>query len=368
MIKAYMKEGKKFYEVYVAERDRDKKILARRKRGIASEREAKEVEFQFKSELRDIKGQVPQWTWFKWKNEVLRRVKMKFKNATLQNYEAYLKNWTPPEWDSKKINEISSEEVYNAVESSSSKLSPVSKQTFLKILKRIFQEAVEDGLISLNPARGLNMKAPDSVKKVLTTNEVETLLNAARDVDHRFYPVWCFAVKTGLRSGEMHALLWSDIDFERGLISVTKQWTRKDGVTPTKSRENRVVPISEDLRGFLLDLKKNCEGQDHVLPRLVEWTHGDQAKVIREFCIGAGITPIKFHDLRATFITNMLSQGVPLVKVMSIVGHKNMETTDLYLRLAGVDIKGATDALSYRVPTETSDENVISVNFGQKRS
>lgn len=368
MIKAYMKDGKKYYEVYVAERDQDKKILARRRRGITSDREAKEVEFQFKSELRDIVNQAPKWTWFKWKNEVLRRVKMKFKIATSANYEAYLKNWVPPEWDSKMINEITSEDVYNTVESSSSRLSPISKLTFLKILKRIFQEAVEDGLISNNPARSINIKTPDSVKKVLTTNEVESLLNMAKDSNHRFYPVWCFAVKTGMRSGEMQALLWSDIDFDRGLISVTKQWTKKDGLTPTKNRENRMVPISDDLREFLIELKRTSEERDHVLPRLTEWTNGDQASVLKEFCVGIGITPIKFHDLRATFITNMLSQGVPLVKVMTIVGHKKMETTDIYLRLAGVDIKGATDALSYKVPTEASVANVISVSFGQKNS
>ena len=62
----------------------------------------------------------------------------------------------------------------------------------------------------------------------------------------------------------------------------------------------------------------------------------------------------------------MLSQGVPLVKVMSIVGHKKMETTDIYLRLAGVDVKGATDALSYSVPLESDSANVITVKFGQK--
>ena len=95
----------------------------------------------------------------------------------------------------------------------------------------------------------------------------------------------------------------------------------------------------------------------------MEWTHGDQARVLREFCTSIGISSIKFHDLRATFITNMLSQGVPLVKVMAIVGHKKMETTDIYLRLAGVDIKGATEALGYAVPHEVDQSNVISINF-----
>jgi integrase len=103
-----------------------------------------------------------------------------------------------------------------------------------------------------------------------------------------------------------------------------------------------------------------------VLPHLIEWTHGEQAKVLKEFCRAIGITNVKFHDLRATFITNMLSQGVALVKVMSIVGHKKMETTDIYLRLAGVDIRGATEALSYSVPVDVEKAQVIPIQFGAK--
>lgn len=366
MIKSYMKDNKKYYEVFVNERDQNKKLIGKRKRGIASEREAKQIEFQLKTELKDLTSRTPVWTWENWTNEVLRRVKIKFKNATLQNYESYINKWIPESWNKLKINEIYSDEIYRVIEASGVKLSPISQHTFLKILKRIFQEAVESGYLNHNPAKGLAIRTPESSKKVLTTSEVETLLAVAKDSNHRFYPVWCFAVKTGMRSGEMYALLWSDVDFERGLISVTKQWTKKDGTTPTKSRENRVVPISQDLKEFLLELQKSQNGNDHVLPRLIEWTHGDQSRVIREFCRASGVTEIKFHDLRATFITNMLSQGVPLVKVMSIVGHKKMETTDIYLRLAGVDIKGATDALSYSVPKAGISENVIKVHFGQK--
>lgn len=363
MIKSYMKENKKLYEVFVIARDQNRKLIGKRKRCISSEREAKQIEFQYKLELLDLTSQAPSWTWLDWKKEVLRRVKLKFKNATLQNYESYLKKWVPKEWDSRKLNTINSEDIYNALEASGTGLSPISKHSFLKILKRIFQEAVESGHLSHNPAKNLKVKTAESSKKVLTTNEVETLLFSAKESNHRFYPIWCFAVKTGMRSGEMYALQWSDIDFERNLISVTKQWTKKDGVTPTKTGDNRVVPISQDLKGFLLELKQAQPNQDFVLPHLVEWTHGEQAKVLKEFCKAIGITTVKFHDLRATFITNMLSQGVPLVKVMSIVGHKKMETTDIYLRLAGVDIKGATDALSYSVPLGSDSTNVIAVNF-----
>ncbi|MCP4912806.1 MAG: tyrosine-type recombinase/integrase [Oligoflexia bacterium] len=76
------------------------------------------------------------------------------------------------------------------------------------------------------------------------------------------------------------------------------------------------------------------------------------------FCRQIGITEIKFHDLRATFITNALTQGVSLPQVMSIVDHARTSTTDEYLRLAGVNVKGATDQISYSLPLK-DESNLV---------
>ena len=63
MIKTYMKDDKKLYEVYVAERDLNKRLISRRKRGISSEREARQIEFNFKTELKLTAQQKPILTW-----------------------------------------------------------------------------------------------------------------------------------------------------------------------------------------------------------------------------------------------------------------------------------------------------------------
>ncbi len=367
MITSYEKDNKKFYEVYVAERDQSKKLIAKRKRGIKSEREAKEIEFRFKSELRSISKNQNSITWGLWHAEFLERAKLNYKNSTVANYDGYLKKWIPKDWEYRPIREITSKDVYGLVEKSKVKLGLISQKNIVKMLRRIFQSAVDEGHLDRNPASGVLVKTGETIKKVLTAKEVEILLRNAKEVRHPFYPVWTFAVKTGMRSGEMYALKWSDIDFEAKLISVSKQWTNKDGTHALKTGDWRVVPISRDLEVFLLDhramLKVNSE---FVLPRLEDWTHGDQAKVLKKFCALLGITEVKFHDLRATFITNMLAQGVALVKVMAIVGHKKMETTDEYVRLAGVEVRGATEALGYEVPQEEVGENVIAVNFGRR--
>ena len=368
MIKTYMKGPKKLYEVYVAERNQNKRIISKRKRGVASEREAKEIEFQFKALLRSPAHQRPLWNWANWHQEFLRRARLNYRIATLKNYDGHLRKWIPESWSAKLIDQITTDEVHEVIQCSSVRLGSVSQKNLLKMLKRVFQAALDDGLIGKNPVQGITIKVGQSIQKVLTAREIDILLREARDANHRFYPVWAFALKTGMRSGEMYALKWTDGDLDAEIIAVNKQWTSKDGLHELKTGDWRVAPICTDLKEMLLEMKLQKKDQcEYVLPRLMDWTHGEQAKILREFCNLIGITSVKFHDLRASFITNMLAQGVPLVKVMAIVGHKRMETTDIYLRLAGVDVKGATESLGYAIPRNIDKSNVFTVNFGKKK-
>ncbi len=201
-----------------------------------------------------------------------------------------------------------------------------------------------------NPCLGIRIRVPEVEQKVLTTAEANILLQEARRHGHSFFEVWALALMTGMRSGELYALKWVDVDFDARIISLTRQWTSKNGFGPTKTRKTRVVPISESLLSFLKEMKLKAGEAEFVLPRISEWERGEQAQVLQEFCLAIGITPVKFHDLRATFITNLLAQGESLARVMSIVGHAELRTTNGYLRRAGVDVKGGTDRLGYSIP------------------
>jgi integrase len=377
-ITAYIEDGQKLYEVFVKGRDNNGKQVARRKRGVTSERKAKEVEFEFKKELEAIAGAETPWTWGDWYAECLKRMKLTFKKSTVELYDGCLKKWLPADWSKKELPDFTKTDIYEFIfETMSTEASMNLRRATFKRIHRIFAMAVEEGILVRNPANGITVKVPEPEQAVLNSNEADLLLIRAKESCHRFYPIWAFALMTGMRSGEMYALRWSDIDLETGLISITKQWTSKDGIHATKANRNRVVPINPDLRRFLTELKlmggytetlwdgvNKCEVtyKDYVLPRLVEWHNGEQAAVLEDFCKSIGVTEVKFHDLRATFITNMLAQGVSLVAVMAIVGHRKMSTTDKYVRLAGVGIQGATEKLGYRIP-EQNPGKVIQLVF-----
>jgi integrase len=351
-IRTFEQCGRKFYEVYVSGETNGGRRFQKKKTKIDTLKKAQETEFEFKRELARLKEQAVPYRWEEWLEACLHRMKGNFQPSTIVNYRTTLDKWITPLWKGRDIHTIKRDDVYRAIfETVDPRLKPASRKCVLKFTKRLFQIALEEGLIERNPCLGIRVRVPEVEQKVLTTAEANLLLQEARRHGQPFYDIWATALMTGMRSGELFALRWTDIDFDARIISVTRQWTSKNGFGPTKSRKTRVVPISDGLLQFLKELKLKRGDAEFVLPHLDEWKNGEQARVIASFCQAIGITPVKFHDLRATFITNLLAQGESLARVMSIVGHTELRTTNGYLRRAGVDVKGGTDKLGYSLPS-----------------
>ncbi len=197
--------------------------------------------------------------------------------------------------------------------------------------------------------------------------EIKTLLKGAKEENHPWYHIWSFAFLTGMRSGELKALQWKDIDFQRRIISVSKSYNSVSrAIKCTKAGYWRSVPISKDLQEIIAELQKEsqCDPEDFVLPRLGTWENGESGKVLRAFLKKHNIdTHVVFHTLRACFATHMLAQGVDQATVMKIGGWRDMKTFQIYVRLAGVEVAGATDVLEVlpKMDSLSPKGNVISL-------
>jgi hypothetical protein len=153
-------------------------------------------------------------------------------------------------------------------------------------------------------------------------------------------------VGTGMRSGELYALEWDQIDFDNKLLFVHRNWTSRTGFGPTKGRYWRSVPIeSTQVLNLLKELKLKRGNERFVLPRFQCWTDGSQAEILRQFCEGSGLPSIRFHTLRACFATQLIRDSVAPAVVMKICGWKDLKTMQRYIRLAGIEVKGATQGL-----------------------
>lgn len=172
--------------------------------------------------------------------------------------------------------------------------------------------------------------------------EVARFLRAAHDEGLLVYVLFAMAVFTGMREGELAGLLWSDIDFERRLITVDKSFNG-----PTKAGDVRYVPILDPLLPILQRWRLVCPGA-LVFPNERGGMHGKSARVFQEVLhrvLDAAGFPkaeragrlrryVVFHDLRHTFASHWVMRGGDIFKLQKILGHKSMQMTQRYAHLA----------------------------------
>lgn len=131
------------------------------------------------------------------------------------------------------------------------------------------------------------------------------------------------------------------------------------GVKSTKNSEWRNAHISQDLKEVLLKIKKEHPHNENVLPQLAGWRDGNAGKILRAFLLRIGTDRhITFHTLRACFATHVLASGAEPTQVMKMGGWSDFKTFQIYIRMAGVDVKGVTDDFNV-TPKLGALDNVI---------
>lgn len=168
--------------------------------------------------------------------------------------------------------------------------------------------------------------------------------------------------KTILTNGgsELYALDWGDIDDKNGIIRVSKSFCKRSkSVKCPKNGLWRNVDISPQLHELIQELRVVRGNEKSVLPNFPVWKNGDAPKVLRLFLDDIGLTKqIVFHTLRACFATHLLGMGVDASKVMRMGGWSDLKTFQIYLRLAGVDVKGITAGYDV-LPGADAFQNVV---------
>jgi len=271
---------------------------------------------------------------------------------TIDNYLTCLNKHTKI-WTGRPISEISTDEIRNLIKSRLGEVSPQQQKNVLKYIRGIFTYAVESGLLMRNPVPKLSFRTGDKIKKVLTFQQARHFLEKALEYGHDWYPIWVAALYTGMRNGELYALSWDKVDFDNGTILVSSTWNKKDGTKElTKSGEDRVIEIASPLLLVLKELKLKCDGSPYVFPRIQDWDTGRQAEILRMFLGSIGLPRMRFHDLRASWATMLLSRGLEPAKVMKLGGWRDLKTMMIYLRKAGIDTKGTLENFTIHDATQ----------------
>jgi len=214
----------------------------------------------------------------------------------------------------------------------------------LEQLRAILRFAKNEGHINASPferaSTPLISKADETKRtRVLSFAEERKLLKACETQDRRhLIPLIIFAVETGMRKGEMLSLRWSDVDGFNRQITVR--------ATTTKTLQARVVPISKRLYDVLDAMSKADTRSLEVFRAAPVFTWKKWQNSWEAACEAAGIKGLRWHDLRATFITRLVEQGVPVELVAKISGHADVATLYAhYLRSSASAIETARKAL-----------------------
>lgn len=160
---------------------------------------------------------------------------------------------------------------------------------------------------------------------VLTRDEIKRLISASRDIIDLL--IVSLLLETGLRAREALSLRKSDIDMEKREIRVLN----------AKLGESRIVfigPLTYEILSRYLPFVRDGD-------RVLQITYTGLYKRLKSLAIRAGIDPRKVrpHVFRHTFATESLRRGIALPALQTLLGHRDIKTTQVYLHLAIEDIK-----------------------------
>jgi len=189
----------------------------------------------------------------------------------------------------------------------------------LALLKRMFNLAIDWELFrDLNPVRKVKFfREFNTGMRTLSPEEEERLLRIAAPY---FQDLILFDLNTGLRSGELFTLQWSDVDFEKNILSVFAPKTQKTRCIPINSAARKV------LEAWALGRKNEFVFYNFETGKpFVDLKTG-----FARACEKAGITGVTWHTLRHTFASRLVNRGVDIVTVKELLGHSSVTVTMRY--------------------------------------
>ena len=261
--------------------------------------------------------------------------------ATADRYHLIIETYTIPRIGRIKLSKLTSRDLqklykdlmeHGRIQTRSGKGNPGLSSTTVRsvhlTLHCAFERAVKERLISRNPTDDcIAPKVQKIEMKTLLPEHLKAYLDAAtaRDVLPMFY----LELVSGLWKGELVALLWSDLDADHKTIFVSKQYVRNPSGEVILSRPKtetsvRQVSIPQGAVDLLIQEHDKHPDNPYMFPSPVtgEMYHPDSVVKLHEKILeDAGLEHIRFHDLRHTFATLALQNGVDVKTVSSMLGH-----------------------------------------------
>ncbi len=222
----------------------------------------------------------------------------------------------------------------------------------------VFQQAIHNRKTEWNPARQIKKRKEENERvRFLTAEEEAALMKVIREECPKREPEVLVALHSGMRRSEQYrtaqvpdgGLKWEHVNLRVGIIRLPR----------SKNHKPRNIPMNSVLRRTLASIPR-------VISRALVFS-GEPDKWFGEVCLKAEINDFGWHDLRHTFASRLVMEGVPLGAVMELMGHSQISTTKRYAHLAPQYLAGAVECLAQSpAPSSTASSTRSFAVFGNQ--
>ncbi len=229
-------------------------------------------------------------------------------------------------------------------------LSAKTVRNINQVISSAIDFAVAQKIIPENPCKAVALpKVEHKEMQTIPAEQLQAFLQEAKATG--VYEMYYIELATGLRRGELLGLKWTDIDWKNGIIKVRRQVARVDGQiveAPLKTKNSyRAVTISQQAIEVLKQQKEKTNDQ-YVFPSPNGGPISPDSvnNMLKRVLERAGIPKVRFHDLRHTFATIALQNGVDIKTVSGMLGHFSAGfTLDTYAHVTTAAQKEAADTM-----------------------
>ena len=186
--------------------------------------------------------------------------------------------------------------------------------------------------------------------KILPVEQLTSFLREAKESG--VFELYYIELATGLRRGELLGLKWEDVDLAHGSIYVQRQICRIDGEVvevPLKTKNAyRTLPLSADATDVLKEQQRKRGESPYVFPSATGGPISPDSvlNMLHRVLKRAGLPKVRFHDLRHTFATLALQNGVDIKTVSGMLGHYSAGfTLDTYTHVTTSAKREAADTM-----------------------
>ena len=177
-------------------------------------------------------------------------------------------------------------------------------------------------------------KSKGKLPVVLNKEDVNSMLEATLNLKHRL--VLMFLYYTGIRLNEIVNLMWEDIDFQRDIIHLKT----------AKGEKERIIFLHDKLKKFVEYFNIKRDGLVFFSNLGKRYDKRTVQMIVKHAARKAGIVKrVTPHTLRHSFATHLLEAGADIRHIQKLLGHANLQTTQIYTHVANKDIKNLAKLL-----------------------